>query len=547
MPYRLVPLAAVLLAGAALAAPSARAGDEPAQPEAQVKKALDGLARAQFRDGSWPSGVPGEGQAGIIIIPSPRTVVTASFCGLALLASGDKRYDRNVDRAADYVAGNLFQDSGLLRIPPERDQSNWNVALGGLFLCEYAAALKAREAPPQARITKLQKVLEKLVDEVVRRMEDSGGWGHTPRVKNELGYVELEVMSNWMLAVLGAADRLRVKKAPAEKIALALRFIENCCNEGEGGVGYSPGEGQKGFGDPGRTGGALFAFALLGQEGHPLYPRLAAYWRKARDTSADGHGSIALGLLGSALGARQLGGADWDAFAAKFFPQVLDAANADGTFKHLTSTAAQARDGYDERLGVAYSTAIYTLFLQLGAGHLKFLGQKGAATAAGVAASGSGGTSPEAARLGDELAEAAPGQQQEVLAKLRDSKGAVYTDALAHAIGKLSGPARAKARDALADRLTRMSSKTLADKLQDDDLEVRRAAALACATKGDKAHLGRLIDLLTDPEAPVSRAAHAALKSLTDQDFGPEAGASRDEVGRAVASWKEWWQRQSSK
>jgi hypothetical protein len=83
------------------------------------------------------------------------------------------------------------------------DRSNWNVAIGGLFLCEYAAALK--ETRPNAKNARLQQALDKLADEAVRRMEDSGGWGHTPRLTNELGYVELEVMSNWMLAMLGAA------------------------------------------------------------------------------------------------------------------------------------------------------------------------------------------------------------------------------------------------------------------------------------------------------------------------------------------------------
>jgi hypothetical protein len=144
-------------------------------------------------------------------------------------------------------------------------------------------------------------------------------------------------------------------------------------------------------------------------------------------------------------------------------------------------------------------------------------------------------------QLGDELVNADAGKQDVVIAKLRDSKGAQYTDALAYAIHKLDGLARSKARDALADRLTRMSAKTLTDKLGDDDLEVRRAAALAIAMKDEKDLVPRLIERLEDPEPPVTHAAHAALKSLTRQDFGPGPDAARADVARAVAAWKAWW------
>jgi hypothetical protein len=138
---------------------------------------------------------------------------------------------------------------------------------------------------------------------------------------------------------------------------------------------------------------------------------------------------------------------------------------------------------------------------------------------------------PAITRLTDELLQAPPENQGEVLKKLRDSKGPAYTDALALAIHKMNGAAKERARDALADRLTRMSAKTLGDKLQDEDPEVRRAGALACAMKDDRSNVPRLIDLLRDPEMVVGRAAHAALRALTKQDFGMENGAA----------WKDWW------
>jgi hypothetical protein len=151
--------------------------------------------------------------------------------------------------------------------------------------------------------------------------------------------------------------------------------------------------------------------------------------------------------------------------------------------------------------------------------------------------------SPEAALLSEQLVGAPAARQEKLLARLRDGQGAVYTEALAHAIARLDGVPKKKAREALAERLAGMKAVTLRDKVADDDPEVRRAAALACAMKEDRTFIPRLIELLDDPEPSVARAAYAALKSLTGQDFGPAAGATPDEQKKAVADWKAWWVR----
>jgi hypothetical protein len=153
----------------------------------------------------------------------------------------------------------------------------------------------------------------------------------------------------------------------------------------------------------------------------------------------------------------------------------------------------------------------------------------------------------EAGRLSAELVNAPADKREQVLEQLRDSKGGQYTDALAGAIPRLSGDMKTKTRDALAERLVRMTSATLGEKLKDGDAEVRRAAALALAMKDDRSHFPRLVDMLEDPEPAVARAAHAALKSLSGQDFGPEPEASRPERAEARAVWKEWWAKHGGK
>jgi HEAT repeat protein len=139
----------------------------------------------------------------------------------------------------------------------------------------------------------------------------------------------------------------------------------------------------------------------------------------------------------------------------------------------------------------------------------------------------------------------APTDKQETLLKdLATAKGMVYTDALATAIPELSAPVQDKAREALVERLTRMTAATLHDKLDDRNREVRRAAALACAVKEEMQHVPSLIRLLDDAEVTVVRAAHSALKEMTKQDFGPGNPAVRYERLEAMKQWKAWWAKQ---
>jgi hypothetical protein len=151
---------------------------------------------------------------------------------------------------------------------------------------------------------------------------------------------------------------------------------------------------------------------------------------------------------------------------------------------------------------------------------------------------------PEILRLRNELVLAKGAAQDETLQRLKDAKGVKHTEAISQAIPFLPRAPRTKARDALAERLTRMKAKTLRDKFGEDDAEVRQAAALACARKGATEHVPDLLALLDDPEPAVIQAAHAALTQLTRQDFGPAADAGPAARAKARAAWRDWWQNQ---
>ena len=152
-----------------------------------------------------------------------------------------------------------------------------------------------------------------------------------------------------------------------------------------------------------------------------------------------------------------------------------------------------------------------------------------------------------AGKLSQELISATAQDQSAVLAKLRDSKGVVYTEALAGAIPRLTGGTKGKARDALAERMTRMSPATLRDKFKEPDPEIRRAAILAAAMSEDKSFVPDIVSLLSDPSPTVWHAVPVALKMLSGQDFGPKVNASPAEREQARTRWDEWWRKSNTK
>jgi HEAT repeat protein len=149
--------------------------------------------------------------------------------------------------------------------------------------------------------------------------------------------------------------------------------------------------------------------------------------------------------------------------------------------------------------------------------------------------------------MATELVRASNKDWPTLLKKMRDSKGAVFTQALVGSMNRLEGKRRKDVRAALAERLTRMTAETLRVMAKDEDVELRRAAVLAMAMKDDKAHIPDLIAALVDEEETVSRAAKAGLKSLTGQDFGPAVNATAGEKKLAATAWKEWLSKQKKK
>jgi HEAT repeat protein len=126
----------------------------------------------------------------------------------------------------------------------------------------------------------------------------------------------------------------------------------------------------------------------------------------------------------------------------------------------------------------------------------------------------------EAAQLTARLVKAKGPKQAQLLEKFKNHEGVIYTQALAGAIPRLKGKLQQQARQSLAERLSRMTVDTLRGRLKDEDLEIRRAAAVACSLKGKDDLVPDLVELLEDSEEAVTEAAQDALQRLTGRDIG---------------------------
>jgi hypothetical protein len=245
-----------------------------------------------------------------------------------------------------------------------------------------------------------------------------------------------------------------------------------------------------------------------------------------------------LGRVAVAYDLETVGGHDWYAYGAD---TLVEAQQADGSWrkgKYL---------GSDEEVNTAFAL----LFLRRAnaardlTATLRSKSRRDPPPARVEPAKGEDADAfgKEAARLARQVIAAGDAERAALLARLRDAKGGVHTEALARAAVGLTGDARRSAREALAARLTRMTAATLRGMLKDSDREIRLAAA-ACGAKGAAALVPDLIGSIADADDAVAQAARLSLRKLTGQDFGPREMNSPAEKQKAADAWQQWWKMQ---
>lgn len=225
-----------------------------------------------------------------------------------------------------------------------------------MFLAEALVLYKTDE---------IRDTLQLVVNQLVINMEDTGGYGHDAGGVNVLNYREVEINSNWAVATMGMAQRLGIK-VPKEKLAFAIEYIVKC--QSPGGIGYSH---VNKWGHIGRTGGALFAFAMCKQQDTPLYGTMCNIVNGRISNVINGHASPALSFYQSALGALQVGQETWDNYVQTWFQKIIEDQNPDGSFKSILNP--KEGDLVEGSLGPAYMTSIYSLILLMDKGNLNYM------------------------------------------------------------------------------------------------------------------------------------------------------------------------------
>lgn len=134
-----------------------------------------------------------------------------------------------------------------------------------------------------------------------------------------------------------------------------------------------------------------------------------------------------------------------------------------------------------------------------------------------------------------------------ILIELSKRRGEEVGPALANAAASYDKEIQKLGRDLLDRRLSRQSESVVKEKLGHELVEMRKSAMRVIAVKMPRLG-GELIDLLSDGKEEVRAAAHEALVKLSrGQDFGPAAGADKEQIAEAQAKWRSWWERRNSR
>ena len=329
------------------------AGDFPGgkMRDAIVDESLKWLDEQQQGDGGWQCHLSGE---------NGRVVMT-SLCGMAFMAAGNTAakgpYKKNVENAAKFVMANIGQESafGSGSGGANWNQTNWGLGYGGIFLSEV------QHASP---VKGVDKKLEWVAETILANMEDSGGFAHGPGGPNALGYLELEIVSNYCVAALGGAKANGID-VDEHKIEKALDYIQKC-GGGKGGVGYSTRQGQVGWGDPGRTAGAIMAFGATGHDGDPYYKSMVGFMQANLRDIIDGHVSPTMHHLSCAAACWREGKKTWEKYWDAQRHECTMLRNPDCTFTaRPTKESAQMGRNNDLDIGTVWNTAHWVIILCL--------------------------------------------------------------------------------------------------------------------------------------------------------------------------------------
>lgn len=283
----------------------------PAEPLSEIKvvervstsidRALEYLASKQKPDGSWHN--------------------NNAVNGLAILAflgrghvPGRGQYREVVDKAKRFVVASARAD-GYLAFDRMYEHGLATLALAELY---------GMDTDP-----KLEEVLRKAVDLIIKSQAPSGGWRYAP-VPNDQD-LSVSVMQ---VVALRAASNAEIP-VPAQTIEKAIAYVRACAHP-SGGYAYQAG-GPPG---PQTTAAGILCMQLLGKQDDPSVPKALEALAKY-DAKWEGGGVQYFYYFHYyAIQARyQAGGKTWDEWHPKVREMLLGKQNPDGSWDVPGGTA----------------------------------------------------------------------------------------------------------------------------------------------------------------------------------------------------------------
>jgi hypothetical protein len=355
----------------ALCARTARGDEIPEKYRPTVDKALQYLAKQQFKDGHW--GANGD----------QYPVSMTGLAGVALLMEGstvrEGKYAATIRRAADWCMERSMKGNnrdGLIGNPDHPTEAGrymYGHGFATLFL-----AMTYGDEEDRERRDKLKDILTRAVKYIGAAQSTQGGWYYTSKADG--GDHDEGSVTITQIQPLRACRNAGIP-VPIQVIKKGHDYLKNSTTQ-RGGVVYSLGRGGVGApagGErPSLTAAAIACLFSAGKYDDPLVKKWFKYCQTAIPLNAAG--GIRLGHdeythLYYAQACYVLGDDGWEKM---FGPTPADqrvtwSAYKRAMFDHLAQT--QNGDGSwsgGGGIGTVYSTAIYAIILQLDKGAVPF-------------------------------------------------------------------------------------------------------------------------------------------------------------------------------
>ncbi len=316
--------------------------------ESMIEAACKWLAARQGQDGGYPQ----------TLSSTNGSVVQTSVAGLCWLASGSDLskgpYSENVKKALEFITANAGADSPAAPSGGANwSQSNW----GWTHLAIFLGELHERNPSPEVK-----ELLVRAGEEIAKAQEKTGGWAHGPGGPNALNYTELNIVTGLALQGLGMAQRAGYV-VPKDVIERAKLYLEQSSG-GDGGVGYSTNDGQRGQGNIGRTAAAWLGTTTLGLRKDPFALKMEKYVRMHAGEVFGGHASLMQHYLFAGVASQAIGLDAAKEYWSSCERDLVLAASPDGSFQPRAwheSVAMQSNS--DVSFGEVWTTAAWTLVL----------------------------------------------------------------------------------------------------------------------------------------------------------------------------------------